>query len=128
MTVEAVSQFLKNAFEDDAILEEVAKAIESGGDREGVAQVAAKYGYQFTPEELGSSVEEMIADGAKIRQQSSELGESELDAVAGGTVGDILISSVPTADIYQNVLSKSTWLQQGMQAMTWNTGTKSPNW
>lgn len=128
MTVEAVSQFLKKAFEDDTILEEVAKAIEAGGDREEIVQLAAKHGYQFTPDELGSSIEEMTAAGAKIRQQAVELGETELDAVAGGTVGDILSSLSPTSDIYSNVLPKSSLLQQITNAMTWNTQKGAPNW
>ncbi|MEH1830140.1 MAG: Nif11-like leader peptide family natural product precursor [Nostoc sp.] len=133
MTVETVSQFLKQAFEDDAILEEVAKTIESGGDREGVVQVAAKYGYQFTPDELGSSIDEMNTAGAKLRQQSTELSDSELEAVAGGAFADVMeaLFSSNNAGIG---LGSPAWqgssptLNKMMDAMTWNTQTKAPNW
>lgn len=149
MSVEVVSQFLKQAFEDETILEEIAKAIEAGGDREGVVQVAAKHGYQFTPEELGSSIEEMSAAEAKIRQQATELDDSDLDAVAGGNealptiplrtpeltggeaaanaLSNVAIGMAPTGG-YVDAVSKSPALQAIGNALAWKSPTSGPNW
>ena len=79
MTIEAVNQFLTKVNEDKNLQAEVSQAVESENKTQAVASLAAKHGYEFTPEELGSQVEQVME-----AQKESELSEAELEAVAGG--------------------------------------------
>ncbi len=79
MSIEAVNQFLDRVSSDRQLQAEVTQAMEAENDRLAVTQLAAKHGFDFTPEELGSQIEQTIES-----QQEGELNEAELESVAGG--------------------------------------------
>lgn len=79
MSIEAVNQFLTKVSEDQKLKDELSQAMESKTDRQAATKVAAQHGYNFTPEELGTQLEQIKA--------ANELNEKELEAVAGGANG-----------------------------------------
>ncbi len=79
MSIEAVNQFLDRVSSDRQLQAEVTQAMEAENDRLAVTQLAAKHGFEFTSEELGSQVQQTIE-----AQQEGELNEAELESVAGG--------------------------------------------
>jgi predicted ribosomally synthesized peptide with nif11-like leader len=84
MSIEAVNQFLQKVSEDNSLQEELAKALDSENDRQAATDLGAKHGYMFTPDELGTEIQNR--QGVFQQNQSSEeLSEEELEAVAGGT-------------------------------------------
>ena len=84
MSLSAVQEFLTKVSEDQALQEEIAKAMESDNDRQAVTDLALSKGFEFTSEELGQEIQ---TREAADRQQSEagELSEDELKAVAGGS-------------------------------------------
>ena len=81
MTIEAVNQFLGKVSEDQKLRDELSQAMTSKSDRQAAAKVAAKHGYNFTPEELGTQIKEIKS--FQNRQAANQLSEEELEAVAG---------------------------------------------
>jgi predicted ribosomally synthesized peptide with nif11-like leader len=82
MSLEAVNQFLVKVTENSQIQEELAKAMQSENDRQAVVELGAKYGFQFSGEELMQEIEK--------RQQAAsagELNDEALESVAGGFCG-----------------------------------------
>ena len=109
MSLEAVNQFLERVNQDPALQQELAQAVESaapGEDRVAAAEIGAKYGYSFTPDEIGETME-----ATQKQQSGEELSEEELEAVAGGfctpalVVGAITLAGGVTA----SVASRATW-------------------
>jgi predicted ribosomally synthesized peptide with nif11-like leader len=95
MSIKAVSEFLEKVGEDAKLQDEVVKVIESGTENNKIVEIGAKYGYQFTLEEIMQELE-------KIQQAAiefDELGENELEAVAGGWI-----------ELPKNPRFKNTWL------------------
>lgn len=88
MSIESVNQFLQKVSEDSAIQEELAKAMEAENDRQAVVELGAKYGCQFTGEELMAEIEKRQQAAAS----AGELNEEELESVAGGACTPALIS------------------------------------
>ncbi len=82
MSADAVNQFLIKVIEEQELQVELSEAIGSEQDREAVTKLANKYGFSFTPEELGNRIETALDQG--------ELKEEELEAIAGGRldIGD----------------------------------------
>lgn len=110
MSIEAVNKFLQKVSEDSAIQEELAKAMEAENDRQAVVELGAKYGCQFTGEELMGEIEK--------RQQATadagELNEEELEAVAGGACTPALTFATKatvklTVAISPGAVSKIKW-------------------
>lgn len=85
MSTAAVDQFLSAVSQNELMLEEVAQVINSNReyDREAVVQVAAKYGYEFTADELGVCVDRCYGEFLSQRQPT-ELSEDNLQGIAGG--------------------------------------------
>jgi predicted ribosomally synthesized peptide with nif11-like leader len=79
MSLNAVKEFLEKAAQDKELQGEIAVAVKEAEDRiAAVTGVAARHGFQFTPEELSKILES--AQGTA----DSEPTDEELDAVAGG--------------------------------------------
>ncbi|MGD1913915.1 MAG: Nif11-like leader peptide family natural product precursor [Rivularia sp. (in: cyanobacteria)] len=81
MSIDAVNQFLEKVAQDSKIQEELAQLIQAEDhQRQAVVELGAKYGFEFSGDELMAEVEK--------RQQaavnSGELSEEELESVAGG--------------------------------------------
>lgn len=90
MSIKAVNQFLTQVSEDSKLQVEISEAMESENDHEAVTKLAAKYGFDFTPEELGNKLE--------ISLHKGELKEEELEAIAGGYCGQsIYDAAAPTS-------------------------------
>lgn len=83
MNREAVNQFLQKVTEEPQLQQEFAKALEAGNDLQAATDLAAKHGYQFTPDELQAEVQNRQSEFQQ-RQDAGELNEEELEAVAGG--------------------------------------------
>ncbi len=78
MSAEAVSDFLKKVAEDEALMGELAQAMEAEDDRAAVAQLAISKGYDVTADELWAEVQKRQAEAG------TELSDEELESVAGG--------------------------------------------
>jgi predicted ribosomally synthesized peptide with nif11-like leader len=85
MSLSAVQEFLTKISEDQALQEQIAKAMESDNDRQAVTDLARSKGFEFTAEELGQEIQNRENT---FRQQieSGELSEDELESVAGGNL------------------------------------------
>ena len=81
MSIAAVKEFLTKVSKDQALQADIAKAMEAENDREAVAELAKSKGYDFTPEELWTEIEQRQAAGTRLMD---ELSDAELEAVAGG--------------------------------------------
>ena len=71
MSQESVKEFYQ-ALENDSELQELVKSTNSSAE---IVQIAANKGYEFTAEELETTMQEAIAEG--------ELKEEQLELVAG---------------------------------------------
>jgi predicted ribosomally synthesized peptide with nif11-like leader len=83
MSTTAVQDFLTKVSEDQSLQGELAKALESDNDRQAVTALAQANGYEFSSDELWAEIQARQTDLAK-RQESDELSDEELEAVAGG--------------------------------------------
>ncbi len=83
MSIEAVNKFLQKVTEDQQLQEELAKALESENDRQAATDLAAKHGYEFTPDELWAEIQNRQSEFQQ-KQAAEELSEEELETVAGG--------------------------------------------
>ncbi len=93
MSIEAVNQFLDRVSSDRQLQAEVTQAMEAENDRLAVTQLAAKHGFEFTPEELGSQVQNRQSE-FQMNQEEGELNEAELESVAGGIIGFLQLAKV----------------------------------
>lgn len=85
MTVEAVNQFLQKVTEDQKLEEELAKILETkDNDQAAVTQLGAKYGCEFTSDELWQEIEHRQSE-FQLFEAAGELSEEDLEAVSGGT-------------------------------------------
>jgi predicted ribosomally synthesized peptide with nif11-like leader len=98
MSIEAVHSFFEELKTNQELQIELAKALESDNDREEVTKLANANSYNFTPDELWAEVQKRQAEALK-RQESGELSDEELEAVAGGEfiVGATIITIAITA-------------------------------
>jgi predicted ribosomally synthesized peptide with nif11-like leader len=100
MSIEAVNQFLQKVTEDASLQEELAKALDSENDRQAATDLGAKYGYMFTPEELGTEIQNRQSEFQR-KQNNGELSEKDLEAVAGGGAA-IAIGSIGNIGLVNN--------------------------
>ena len=100
MSTVAVQEFLGKVNEDQGLQEEIARAMEAENDRQAVTDLAKARGYEFTSDELWTEIENRQKD-ALTRQESGELSDEELEAVAGGefVVGSVIITAVSAAAV-----------------------------
>ena len=83
MSTEAVNQFLIKVSEDKELQAEVTTAMEAENDRQAVTELAAKNGYDFTPDELALEITNRQSEFQQL--QNHELSENELETIAGGS-------------------------------------------
>jgi predicted ribosomally synthesized peptide with nif11-like leader len=94
MSVQAVNQFLQKVSEDEKLQQELTNILQAGGeDRKEATELAAKYGYQFTPDELWQEIQHRQSE-FQANKNSGELNEEDLEAVAGGATPGALIWTV----------------------------------
>ena len=106
MTVQAVNQFLQKVSEDEKLQEELAKILQTqDNDRVAATELGAKYGYQFTPDELWQEIQHRESEFQQ-KEQAGELSDQELEAVSGGTWG-AAISAI--GSIIGGGLSAAKW-------------------
>ena len=96
MTTAQVEQFLEKVGQDEALQKELAGALAAEDDRQAVTNLAQAKGYEFTPEELWQEVQKRQAE-AQNQQDSGELSDEELEAVAGGGEVVLAVATVVTA-------------------------------
>jgi predicted ribosomally synthesized peptide with nif11-like leader len=92
MSIAAVQDFLTKVSEDQALQEQIAKAMESDNDRQAVTDLARSKGFDFTAAELGQEIQNREA-AARQQAEAGELSEDELESVAGGT-GTLMLSAM----------------------------------
>ncbi len=80
MSIEAIKQFLTEVSESKELQAEVTTAMEAENYCQAITEIAAKYGYEFTPDEMSSEVEQAFE-----ALNAEELNEAELLSVAGGS-------------------------------------------
>ena len=107
MSTEAVNQFLQKVTEEPQLQQEFAKALEAGNDLQAATDLAAKHGYQITPDELQSEIHNRQSEFQQ-RQNAGELNEEELEAVAGGFCTPITIGVVGAGVGIANFVTKVT--------------------
>ena len=77
MSIEAVSEFLQKVSNHEELQRELIEVMEfNENDQLTVTELAAKYGFDFTPNELLQQVEEL--------QDNQQLDDEELEYVVGG--------------------------------------------
>ncbi len=96
MTIEAVNQFLTKVGEDQQLQAELAQAMEAENDCQAATELAAKHGYNFTPDELSLEIQNRQSEFQSM-QNSNELSEEELEAVAGGACTPIAVAGIGAA-------------------------------
>jgi len=84
-----VEEFLKKVEEDQALQAELAKALEAGNEREAVTALANSKGYDFSSDELWAGIQKRQAEFSQ-HEAAGELSDEELEAVAGGDLGDVV--------------------------------------
>ncbi len=75
MSLKAVNKFLAKVNEAQEFQEELAKAAKAKNKHLAATKLAAKYGYNFTPDELVS----------EIANRQSQLIEEHLEGISGGS-------------------------------------------
>jgi predicted ribosomally synthesized peptide with nif11-like leader len=107
MSIESVNQFLQKVAQDTQLQEEIAKAMESENDRQAVVELGAKYGYQFTSDELGQEIQK----NQQAAVDSGELSEDELEAVAGGACTPMIFKGTVklTAAVSPAAIGRAKW-------------------
>ncbi|MGL5804335.1 MAG: Nif11-like leader peptide family natural product precursor [Xenococcaceae cyanobacterium] len=76
MSIEAVNQFLQKVSEDTSLQSKLAQILNSENACQEATNLGSKHGYMFTPDEIETEIQNY--------QNSEELNEEELEAVAGG--------------------------------------------
>ena len=108
MSIEAVNQFLTKVSEDKQLQAELAQAMEAEDDRQAATELAAKYGYEFTPEELWLEIEKRQNE-FQNNQTNDELSEEELEAVAGGACFGGLRQAIKVGNAFPAVKKAAKW-------------------
>ncbi|MGB6295374.1 MAG: Nif11-like leader peptide family RiPP precursor [Rivularia sp. (in: cyanobacteria)] len=81
MSIEAVSEFLEKVSHHEKLQQELLEIMEfNENDQVRVTELAAKHGFDFTPNELLQQVEQLHSD--------EQLNDEELEYVAGGSQRD----------------------------------------
>jgi Nif11 domain len=98
MTLKAVNDFFETANDNSNILHELAKAMSSECFGQVVAEIGAKYGYEFTANELMQQINMCQNNPTNI----DELNEEDLEGIAGGIGGNSIYGN--TMASLRNVL------------------------
>jgi len=80
MSSEGISTFFDKL--DDQTFDDECQEAMATASLDAMVRVGAKHGLEFTAEELAAALEDRAADF------DAEIGDDELDAVAGGIIGD----------------------------------------
>lgn len=84
MSIQSVQQFMDKVATDEKLQQELSTIVTGNeSDRAAAVQLASKYGYQFTSDELWQEIQKRQNELAQA-QQAGELDDAELEAVAGG--------------------------------------------
>ena len=109
MTVEAVNQFLEKISEDEELQEELAATLESeDNDRAAATELGARYGYEFTPDELWQEIQNRQRE-FQSQEEAGELSDEELEAVAGGESVIAVAAIGAGAAIAVAAIGKAKW-------------------
>ena len=109
MSIEAVNQFLTKVSEDQQLQAELAQAMEAENDRQAATELAAKYGYEFTADELASEIQNRQSE-FQSNQEVDTLSEEELEAVAGGACTPLVGAAVGAGGaVTAAVINKAKW-------------------
>ena len=87
MAITSVQEFLTKVGQDEALQAELATALEAGNERQAVTELAHSKGYEFSPEELMAEVEKRQT---AAKEAAGELGDAELEEVAGGLTPTVI--------------------------------------
>ena len=107
MSMTAVQDFLGKVSEDQALQNDLAKALEAENDRQAVTDLAISKGYDFSPEELAAEVERRRQEVIQ-RQEAGELSDEELEAVAGGEFVATAVASAIIGSLGLSISSAQT--------------------
>ena len=102
MTATQVTEFLEKVSGDEALQQELAGALAAEDDRQAVTNLAQAKGYEFTPEELWAEVQKRHAEVQK-QQDSDELSDEDLEAVAGGATPGVIAAGTAIAGLAYGV-------------------------
>ncbi len=118
MSMSAVQEFLTKVSEDQALQEQIAKAMESDNDRQAVAELARSKGFDFTTEELAQEIQNR-ENIARQQLEAGELSEDELESVAGGATPTLITTVAATKLVIASIglaggvtvaaINKSKW-------------------
>ena len=81
MSVDEIKRFQADAQSNKDLQKEI---LDAGNDIDAIAACAAKNGYSFTADELKSAI---------AAKSGSELGDDDLEKVAGGAVVNVVASA-----------------------------------
>jgi predicted ribosomally synthesized peptide with nif11-like leader len=115
MSIAAVQDFLSKVSDDQALQEELAKAMGAENDREAVTALAQAKGFDFTSDELWQEIQARQSE-AQERQAAGELTDEELEAVAGG---EFLVSTAVGASIVATAGLASVGVGIGISKIKW---------
>lgn len=115
MSIAAVQDFLSKVSDDQALQEELAKAMGAENDREAVTALAHAKGFDFTSDELWQEIQARQSE-AQERQAAGELTDEELEAVAGG---EFLVSTAVGASIVATAGLASVGVGIGISKIKW---------
>ncbi len=109
MSIETVNQFLQKVTEDEKLQEELAQALESeDNDRAAAVELGGKYGYEFTPDEIGQEIQNRQSE-FQTRKEAGELNDEELEAVAGGEAVIATAAIAGGATVAAALIGKAKW-------------------
>ena len=83
MSIEAVNQFLNKVNQDSELQAELSEAVKTNSGQQAAVELAAKYGYNFSQQELNSQIKKIKGIQAK-QSVNEELKEEELGFISGG--------------------------------------------
>jgi hypothetical protein len=83
MSSEAVNQFFQKIDEDRQLQQEFASALKAENNRQTTMELANRYGYQGTSDELWGEIQNIQSE-FQSKLDSGEVSEKELEAIAGG--------------------------------------------
>ncbi|MBW4508811.1 MAG: Nif11 family protein [Scytonematopsis contorta HA4267-MV1] len=112
MTLEAVHHFLETANDNSKILHELVSAMSSESFSHLVAEIGAKYGYQFTADELMqqiSNYQTVVHDN-----NTNELSEKDLEKVTGGIAANTIASLSNILPIISKLPSINTYTSHSL--------------
>lgn len=86
MSLETVNQFLQKVSEDPQLQQDFAQALSSENQQQATYEVASKYGYDCSSDELWGEIKNIQSE-FQTKIDAGEIDEEELMAVAGGAGG-----------------------------------------